>query len=54
MSPSKPQLFIHVIMLEKPKKKAVKLEKLDSTLTAAVAPHINGVSYEEQLLGELL
>ena len=41
-------------MLKKPQV-AVKLEKLYNTLVAtAVAPPINDVSYEEQLLGQLL
>jgi hypothetical protein len=42
-------------MLKKPQV-AVKLEKLFNTLvnTAAVAPLINGVSYEEQVFGQLL
>ena len=53
MSPPEPQLFL--IMLKKPQV-AVKLEKLFNALvpTAAVAPLINGVSFEEQLLGQLL
>ena len=41
-------------MLKKPQV-AVKLEKLYNTLVATtVAPPINDVSYEEQLLGQLL
>ena len=54
MSPPEPQLFLAILKnLQVP----VKLEKLFNTLvfpTVAVAPLINGVSYEEQLLRQLL